>query len=318
MRQQMHPKIAATVPNTPEALAILNERLIIPRAFGGLVTKLVEHEAVDATSMDVLRTSVSEVLGIEENEFDEHIADFTLLEDDTVWRWHDNYKKKAEDELVKVKYRTVQDHFSELVEGRIGNGNTDKLQPRITEAAAKVDELEQQVAEFTEKGLEFRAIPPRLMLEKVRKPELEALKTSRYAISLADLTEMLQSDPLILEHGEEFAEEVVTNFAYSLNEKSKILPEPWWLTSLFKGETDYLGEEEMKTLQNTWLSEKDVALLAQSYSWAYYAPLGKNVPGRSEMEALTNPIRQAMFVSEQERADFFERFPLANGTQPGR
>jgi hypothetical protein len=321
LRQQMHPKVAATVPSTPEAKAILNGELIKPMAFGGLVTKLIENGAVESMSMEAVRTEVSETLGIKVEEFDERLRDPEVLDDATVWTWHDNYKEKAEGKLIEAKTETAKTHFNRAVEERVGDGNLGKLQPRIDAAAAKVTELEERLGEANVEEVDLTKIPPRLifdrlMLEKAHKPELEALEASPYAISLADLAEMLQSDTFLLADGEEFGEEVVKDFSYQLIEEAKVLPESYWLTYLYEGKMDYLGEEEIEAMRNIWLSKAEVDLLAESYARKYYAHNDKDVPGESELEALPNPVRQAMFVSDKERADFFQTFPLANGAQP--
>ncbi len=313
-RAQMHPRIAQTVPDTPEATAILAGEHVKPMAFGGLVTKFVEQGIVEATSMDAVRAGVSETLGIEEVEFSERLADSRLIDSDTAWRWTQEYERRGEARLRADKEVEVKAHFDGVITERVGDANLDKIKPRIDEARTKVTELEAQAADFEAQDLPFRAMPARMLLQR-RKPELEALEASAYAISLTDLVEVLKADELINAHGEEFAKDVVDSFAGWLNEV-KILPETWWVNELYSGDTEYLEDKALAQMQDTWLSQADVALLSRAYAGSYYHGLGKDVPGRREMDALPNPVRDAIIVSDDDRAAFFASYPLADGMQP--
>jgi hypothetical protein len=313
-RAQMHPRVAQTVPGTPEATAILAGERVKPMAFGGLVTKFVELGTVEATSMEAVKAGVSATLGIDEAEFSERLADSRLIDSDTAWHWEQNYERRGEAQLRADKEVEVKAHFDGVITERVGDTHLDKIQPRIDELGTKVAELEAQVADFEAQDLPFRAMPAKMLLQR-RKPELEALEASTYAISLTDLVEVLKQDKLINAHGEKFAKDVVDGFAGWLNEV-KILPETWWVNELYSGDTEYLEDDALAQMQDTWLSQADVALLSRAYAGSYYHGLGKDVPGRAEMEALPNPVRDALIVSDDERAAFFASYPLANGMQP--
>lgn len=312
-RAQMHRRVAQTIPDTPEATAILTGELVKPMTFGGLVTKLVETGTVEATSMDAVRTGVSGTLGIDEAEVTERLADSRLIEGETAWCWVQNYERRGEAQLRSGKEAEAKARFDRVILERIDGTNLDKIQPRIDGLSTKIAELEAQVADFEAQDLPFRAIPAKILLNS-HQSELRAIKSSAYAVSLGDLIEILKQDELLKAYGEEFARGVIDGFAGWLCQAKK-LPEARWMNDLFSGDIEYLEDNALALMQNTWLSQADVAMFSSIYADCYYGS-SQDAPGRVEVEALPNPVRDALIISKEERTAFFDAYPLANGMQP--
>jgi hypothetical protein len=321
LRDQMHPRVAQAVPSSPEAEAILHKRSIKSLTFGDLVTKLVELGTVDANDMDSVRSGVSDTLGIEPDEFDTQLAGGRIIRGEQVRRWSQYYKFRVQTNFQQAKASEFLSHFSDRIM-EAGGGTLHQLgmlQPRIEPLNSLVMAQEAEIAEKEAAWGEAAAIPLRLMLEKVHRPKLVALRASRYAISLTGFADLAKTDPVFMQNGEEFAGEIIDELGTELaTPQWSLLSEGYPLYEWFNDKQEEIVPAAEAELQNTYLAEPEVGHFAELYA-AYYYDSRQGIPsppGRAELDAIVNPVNEVFYVSDEEKAAFFKTFPLANGIKP--
>lgn len=315
LRDQMHPGVAKTVPDTPEATAILQRDYVKPLAFGGFVTRLVETGSVQVGTMDEIRASVCGMLDIKPEEFDARLADPNLIDSSTAHDWAAEYRIRAKDGLIETATEEAKGHLAEALAGAEGK-DEGELERIVAEHRTWIEGKRNTIQEHENEGRKVLAIRDQLMLDHHLLPELERLEASSYAIRVSELMDVLRANEWFNEHGEDFALNVVGNFqGISEYIKDAVIYEHD-LQDLFLGRCE--DPRILEAAQQTWLPESEMRLLARMYAQSYYGrlPAGEETPGQEELETLPNPIEETLFVSEEEKEAFFIAFPLANGQRP--
>jgi hypothetical protein len=308
-RDQMHPGVARAVPNTPEALTILRDRDLKPATFGDLVSCLTEMGVVPSGSFEEVQGGVCGLLGIPPQEFINRLHMPTFLESWEAAEWIRKVNKDVLDNLVSVKEAQAAEYFSTRMSEAFGDSGQDELGAMITKQASDISELDSEIASPNTSALSrARAIAKQ---KEVTLPFLEALKSSRYAVSLPTLIEYLRQDPLLQEGGKNFAEYVVMGLGHKLSEQSYLYIVEH-LDDFFEGhEEDYFGPIEMQDFRDTWVAEAHLGLLAQVYAHQYYEFGG---PGRTKLREIGNPVEAILYVLDEEEQSFFEKYPLAHNS----
>jgi hypothetical protein len=312
MRDQMHPRVARTVPSTPEAIAILNKEPLRPLAFGGLVTKLVEFGAIEAPSMESIRDSVSGLLNIDGSEFDERLADGEVINGHKANAWVSNYRERAENRLRNEKTDEARTYFQDYLFNSLDDPNSNRLTDMVQTERDRVASLEAEIQELESRGA--LAIHHKMELDRIVRPKLTACETSRYAIQLPELLEILLDSSVLFEHGDQMAHTTIRIMGHTL-ENLRLFSSAELLQEWFKGAREFPNApiDVADAIGNIWLPEvAAVNMVARGYVDAYYAEdLGLN-----EIASLPNPIEEALYITDDEATAFFLAFPLANSQQP--
>lgn len=309
LRQQMHPEVAKSVPNTPEAAALLAGKRYRPMAFGGLVTKLVEIDAVPYDSREALKEGVCEILDIPEQQFDGFMAERETLPADLADYWARSYGIRTQREAKKQRQAAFREHIANRIVAEQPDKHLDELEKLTEEVQEQVDRVQKQLDEKSWSG--FHSPEPRL--ERYLKPRLESLKASRFAINLPELIGVLQTDSLVGELPEEARGILLRHYGDSVAGSSDAFyGSPYQLVEAFEGDTEYWSDEDKSDFENVWLAEADLDDLADNYAFAY----STTTAGEEELDQVANPLADILFVSDAERDKFFESFPLAHGNKP--
>lgn len=302
----MHPGVAATVPSTPEAAALLAGKRLRPLTFGGLLTKLVERGAVQAGSRRELQAGTCALLGINQEQFSALLQEPGLIPSGLADHWSLEAQGRKRDEIIQKKQTEVHEYLTERILGQLPDRHLDKLSEMVAEQRHKVSDLVRQADDGTRGMLAKMVIQARL--DSSEQPRLQALEVSRFAVSLPQLLGMLRNDPLLIEHGEGFQKEFMQGLGYELP-KDRGLYAPNLVTGWLEGDTSHWSDQDKADFENTWLAEADISVLAPVYTDYFY---GINGPGEHVLADLQDPVTATLYISEEEERAFFESYPLAH------
>jgi hypothetical protein len=318
----MNPEVAQAVPNTPEAEAILSGEGYKPVTFGGLVSALVEAEAIQTTDFEGIKTQVMGMLGLSDEVFIKFLHDTQPISKHTAETWAQEYKKKSEHSLRQEMFDETHEYFKTKLAKDITPDDQKRFQLFQEDVRADIEARREALGELDECGMPLSgsALRKKMELDTVHVPFLKKIERSTYVMNLIDLAERLKGDSMLLRHGAEFARSVLKDeFIHSRSIASLV-------DNLDMREfVDYWSDDpdttieaaDVDRLQNIWLPESFIVEgLAAAYANAYYQKYNPAAPGRDEMRNLPNPIENICFITQDERSAFLSSYPLANGQKP--
>jgi hypothetical protein len=83
----MNPAVAKSVPNSPEAMALVHGNRLRGLSFGGLLTKLVEVDAVPYDDREAMKKAVCDLIGLPEHQFEGYLKDPDPIRSGTADKW---------------------------------------------------------------------------------------------------------------------------------------------------------------------------------------------------------------------------------------
>ena len=309
-RMHMHPAIAKSTPNSLEANAILNGANIRPLSFGGLLTKLVEAEQVSWQPREDMVSGTCALLGITPDEFEMRLKDPDLITAYVQDNWVIAISNRLRDEAIQAKTEHLTNYFSDSIARRLGDPNAARLEHMIQEQSERVDWLE-GIARGRNGVME--GLKAHKKLDNWDRQRLADLEASSFAIPLAQLLDYLRDDEFLSMEDPHLQKSVVNYFASELTGQDIYhrwdVAEAW-----YNQELDDVSKDEIDELHTIWLAEADMKTLAEAYVTAY----GYTDAGSKEFNRAPHPVLDILLITDQEKADFAQAYPMANPPKPPR